>query len=110
MPLDPEYEMTRPRVRISNGNARSNGSDEGEIRVTQGFVSVAMRRGSSQLTLTEYPQGVKGDCLMSSLRVQLLDAKKQLLMRYPRINHAEGGKGRETIYCKNQGYRACPPR
>jgi hypothetical protein len=61
MPLDPEYEMTRPRLRVSSGDARSDGSDEGEIRVTQGFVSVAMRRGLSQLIQTEYPQGVKRD-------------------------------------------------
>ncbi|KAL4746602.1 hypothetical protein BDW72DRAFT_210324 [Aspergillus terricola var. indicus] len=45
VPLDPEYEMTRSRIRVSSGNARSDGADEGEIRVTQGFVSVAMPQG-----------------------------------------------------------------
>ncbi|KAL5046478.1 hypothetical protein BDW71DRAFT_207272 [Aspergillus fruticulosus] len=37
MPLEPEYEMTRPRIHVSGGNTRSEFSDEGEIRVTRGF-------------------------------------------------------------------------
>ncbi|KAL4971700.1 hypothetical protein BDW66DRAFT_155416 [Aspergillus desertorum] len=37
MPLDPEYEMTRRRIHVSGGNTVFESSDEGEIRVTQGF-------------------------------------------------------------------------
>jgi hypothetical protein len=40
MPLEADYELTVPKVHISAGSRKEGSSDAGEIRVTQGFVSV----------------------------------------------------------------------